>query len=182
MVIDFMTSLGNYFSYLCDKSENQDEEIKALYQYKEDFDDIIFGTLKNIQLSNAIIRNYVFYGLMYLEEIYFLEGVREIGMYISNSEKLKTIYLSNSVRKIDETAFIECKNLENIIIDNEFKCNNLNISASTKYTHETLSDIISKLKNLAYSDPYTLIIGKENMRKLTKEDKRMIKEKNWIFK
>lgn len=177
-----MSSIQNYLTYICDMSETKlDEEIEELNKYKEYFDDNVFGTLRKVKISNAVIRDYAFYGLKYLEEIYFEHISREIGMYISNSQKLHTIYFSNSVNKVSSLAFDQCKNVKNIILDDEFNCNNLNLSFSDKYSHNMLINIFNKLKDRKYLDTYILKIGKSNIDKLTKEDISIAKNKNWII-
>lgn len=55
---------------------------------------------------------------------------------------------------------------------------NFDISASTKFTHEALLEI---LNNLASASGQTLIMGRENLAKLTSYDKRIATKKGWTL-
>lgn len=74
--------------------------------------------------------------------------------------------------------FYDCSSLEAIHMININA--NLDISASTKFTHEALLEIIGNLKAQT-SGTKTLTMGSTNLAKLTDEDKAIATNKGWTL-
>jgi hypothetical protein len=94
---------------------------------------------------------------------------------------LTTINLSNSLAYVSAYAFNGCSSLENVTIESGFNCNNLNLSASTKYSVETMVSWFNALADRTGQTPFTLTIGATNLNKLTAEQKAIATNKNWTL-
>ena len=94
---------------------------------------------------------------------------------------LTSITIPSSVTSIDKTAFQSCSSLSNVIIGNGFNANNLNLSASTLYTRETIVSWLNAFADRTGHTAYTLTIGAENLAKLTEQDILIATNKNWTL-
>ena len=74
---------------------------------------------------------------------------------------------------VNESAFAGCSNLENVTVGKDFSAS-LKLSASTKFTAETLHAIIENLADLTGKDSQTLTIGATNIAKLDEEHQALL--------
>lgn len=79
-------------------------------------------------------------------------------------------------------AFKECINISQVDLGDSFNCNNLDLSVSTKYSVETLVNMLNSLKNRKGETAYTLILGTTNLAKLSAEQKKVATDKNWVLR
>ena len=122
----------------------------------------------------------VFYGCSNLEFI-DLKNVKTIDVQaFIGCTALKTLHLPATLTSIDTSAFWGCTNLTYVTVGEGFSVS-LNLSASTKYTAETLHAIIENLADLTGKDSQTLTLGTTNIAKLDEEHKTMLTDKNWVL-
>jgi hypothetical protein len=96
--------------------------------------------------------------------------------------ELKSLYLPNTLINVKSNTFNDCSSLENVILENNFNCNNLDLSISTLYTIDTIVSWLNALKDRTdESETYTLIIGSTNLAKLTDEQVAIATSKNWTI-
>ena len=136
-----------------------------------------------INTSNIIsIGVNAFYGCSSLTTINLLDSLTSIGIEAFRfCTSLTTINLPDSLTSIGGGAFQNCSSLENVTIENGFNCNNLNLSASTKYSVETMVSWFEALADRTGQAPFTLTIGSTNLNKLTAEQKAIATNKNWTL-
>lgn len=138
--------------------------------------------LKTFICNNELENIYgsVFYGCSNLEFI-DLKNVKTIYVQaFIGCTALKNIHLPNTLTSVNESAFSGCSNLENVTVGEGFSTS-LNLSASTKYTAETLHAIIENLADLTGKDSQILTIGETNIAKLDEEHQTMLTNKNWTL-
>ena len=117
-----------------------------------------------------------------LESINIPDGVVEIrdnAFYGCTS--LINVTISNTVTKLGKSVFTNCSNLTNVTLGNNFNCNNLDLSASTKYSVDTLVAMLTALADRTGQTAYTLTIGTTNLAKLSDEQKAIATDKNWTL-
>ena len=117
-----------------------------------------------------------------LESINIPDGVVEIrdnAFYGCTS--LINVTISNTVTKLGKSVFTNCSNLTNVTLGNNFNCNNLDLSASTKYSVDTLAAMLTALADRTGQTAYTLTIGTTNLAKLSDEQKAIATDKNWTL-
>lgn len=115
-------------------------------------------------------------------EIVIPDYVTAIGYgAFSNSPYLASITIPDSVTNIGVYAFNGCTSLEFVKLGQDFNANNLDLSASTKYTRETIVSLLNALADRTGQTTYKLIIGPANLKKLTKEDIAIATAKNWTI-
>ena len=141
-------------------------------------------SLTNITIPNSVttIGTYAFSDCTSLTNITIPNSVTTIGSYaFSDCSSLKSITIPNSVTSISSNVFRNCTSLTNVTIENGFNANGLNLSASTKYTHDTILSWLNALYDRTGLDAYKLIIGTTNLNKLTDEEKAIATNKNWTL-
>ena len=170
-------------------------------------DQLISGKITTLNIPNNTIKikDYTFYNCSSLTSITIPDSVTSIGLNaflncssltsitIPNSvtsidgntfagcSKLTSITIPNSVTRIGDRAFWGCSSLTDVTIENGFNANGLNLSASTKYTHDTILSWLNALYDRTALDTYRLTIGTTNLNKLTDEEKAIATNKNWIL-
>lgn len=93
---------------------------------------------------------------------------------------LKTLNIPNSLITLTPYGFLGgCVQLQYVTIENGFNCNNLNLSASTLYSVETIVSWLEALADRTGETAYTLTMGTTNLNKLTNEQKAIATNKNW---
>ena len=108
-----------------------------------------------------------------------LTSISSTAFYSCSS--LTTINLPDSLTSISSTAFRYCSSLEHVTIENGFNCGNLNLSASTRYSVETMVSWFNALADRTGQTSFTLTIGAANLNKLTDEQKAIATNKNWTL-
>ena len=141
--------------------------------------------LNSIVFSNSLkeIPSDAFFGCSNIKEIFIPDGVQKIksGAFWSCSS-LRTINIPNTILIVDSTAFRACSNLEFVTLAEGFDANNLNLSESTKYSHDTILSWLNALADRTGLTAYTLTIGNTNLKKLSDSEQKIAYNKNWIIK
>lgn len=166
---------------------------KTLIAYPPGLENTYFEIPSSIRILNGM----AFKNCEYLKEIKLNNGITTIGSNtFENCTSLETINIPNSVTEIKECTsyssyygtqklgytetFKNCINLENVTLPNDFKINYLDLSASNKYSVETVSSWIDSLATFYhYGTRKKFIIGNENKEKLNDEYLEMIETKYW---
>ena len=94
---------------------------------------------------------------------------------------LTNITIPSSVTSMGITMFTNCSRLTNITLGNNFNCNNLNLSASTMYSVDTLVAMLTALADRTGQTAYTLTLGTTNLAKLSDAQKAIATDKNWTL-
>ena len=170
-------------------------------------DQLISGEITTLNIPNNTtkIREYAFYNCYSLTSAIIANSVTSIGRSAFNGcrnlisivlsknlttidtaafnicSSLTSIKLSNNITTIGDNVFHSCFGLTDVIIENGFNANNLDLSASTKYTHDTILSWLNALYDRTGLDAYRLIIGSTNLQKLTDEEKAIATNKNWTL-
>lgn len=117
-----------------------------------------------------------------LTSIEIPDSVKIIGMFaFQYCTSLTSVTLPNSVTSIGDEAFQYCKNLENVTFENGFNCSGLNLSASTKFSVDTMIAMFNALADRTGLSAYTLTLGNTNLAKLSNEQIAIATEKNWTL-
>ena len=141
------------------------------------------SSLTTINLPDGVtsIGNDVFYNCSSLVTINLPDSVTSIGnTTFFRCTSLTTINLPSSLKSIGN-AFSTCPSLKYVILDDNFNCNNLNLSTSTRYTRETIVSWLNALADRTGQTAYKLTIGATNLAKLTEEDILIATNKNWTL-
>lgn len=94
---------------------------------------------------------------------------------------LKTISMPNSIREIGDRAFDSCSALENVTLESGFNATGLDLSASTKFSVDTMIAMFNALADLTGQQAKTLTIGSTNLAKLSNEQIAIATQKNWTL-
>lgn len=141
-------------------------------------------SLKNITIPDSVttIGSYAFQFCINLTSITIPNRITNIGMYtFANCKSLSSLVIPNSVTNIDKSAFDKCSKLEFVTLGDGFNANNLNLSASTLYTRETILQWLNALADRTGQTAYKLTIGAKNLAKLTEQDILIATAKNWTL-
>lgn len=133
------------------------------------------------------IGSYAFFGCLALRSFSIPDSVQYIGELAfsvgsqSTSLGLKTLEIGalNESTWIGNSAFQYCDALENVTILNGFNADNLNLSYSKKYSHDTILSWFNALADRTGKTAYTLTIGSTNLAKMTAEETAIATNKNW---
>lgn len=140
--------------------------------------------LTNVVIPNTIkiIKSGVFTNCINLTTVTIPNSMTRIGAYAFNHcTSLTTVTIPNSVTFIGGGAFERCTNLTNVTIGNGFDCKNLDLSASTKYSVDTLVAMLTALADRTGQTAYTLTLGTTNLAKLSDAQKAIATDKNWTL-
>lgn len=132
---------------------------------------------KIVSLSSSSFRN-----CENLKEIILPEKLNNLGTYtFYGCKNLKTIYIPETVSGMGSNIFNSCQNLEFVTLGDGFNANNLDLSASTLYTRETILQWLNALADRTGQTAYKLTIGATNLAKLTEQDILIATNKNWTL-
>lgn len=98
-----------------------------------------------------------------------------------NCDSLTDVFIPNSVTRVAVTSFSGCSSLTNVTLGDGFNANNLDLSASTLYSADTLVAILNALADRTGQTAYTLTLGSTNLAKLTNEQIAIATQKNWTL-
>ena len=138
-------------------------------------------SLSTISLNEGLttIHSYCFNGTG-LTEVLLPSTLRTIGTNVFYGIPLKKVNIPKSATDIS-TGFGGCTYLEEVTMENGFNCNKLDLSSSTLYSVETIVSWLEALADRTGQPTYTLIIGADNLAKLTEEQIAIATAKNWTL-
>ena len=140
--------------------------------------------LTNVVIPNTIkiIKSGVFTNCINLTTVTIPNSMTRIGAYAFNQcTSLTTVTIPNSVRFIGGYMFNGCTNLTNVTLGNNFSCDKLDLSASTRYSVDTLIAMLTALADRSEQSAYTLTLGATNLAKLSDAQKAIATDKNWTL-
>ena len=140
-------------------------------------------------LTNVILHDNIthisfgcFFTCTSLTSITLPNGVVLVGDNAFNTcRSLTTINLPSSVKEVFKTSFINCTSLINVSLGDNFNANHLDLSASTKYSVDTLVAMLTALADRSDQSAYTLTLGTTNLAKLSDAQKAIATDKNWTL-
>ena len=141
-------------------------------------------SLTNVTFPNSIryMGGYMFNGCTSLVSVTIPNSVISIEAYMFNGcTSLVSVTIPNSVISIGTYMFNGCTNLTNVTLGNNFNCNNLDLSVSTKYSVDTLVAMLTALADRTGQTAYTLTIGATNLAKLSDDQRAIATDKNWTL-
>ena len=96
---------------------------------------------------------------------------------------LKELYnIPNFLGNYPFVYFISgCTNLEIVTVVNNFNTSGLNLTASTKFSAETLVAVLENLADRTGLVSYSIVFGPDNLAKLNDEQITIATNKNWII-
>lgn len=103
------------------------------------------------------------------------------GYAFNRCNNLSTVNLPASLTSIEKSTFANCVSLTNVTLGYNFNCDNLDLSASTKYSVNTLVAMLTALADRSEQTAYTLTLGATNLAKLSDEQKAIATDKNWTL-
>lgn len=142
------------------------------------------SNLVKITFNNNIIniRESAFNMCAALKEIIIPVSVVALGYAaFASCTSMTDISIPNAIKSIGDKAFSNCKSLLNVTLGNNFNCSNLDLSASTKYSVDTLVAMLTALADRSEQSAYTLTLGTTNLAKLSDEQKAIATDKNWTL-
>lgn len=141
-------------------------------------------SLKSIYIPNSItiISSTAFTQCQNLKSLNIPNSVTTISYDAFNGcTSLTDIIIPSSVISLYERVFGNCPKLVNVTLGNNFNCNNLDLSASTMYSIDTLVAMLTALADRTGQTAYTLTLGTTNLAKLSDEQKAIATDKNWTL-
>lgn len=140
--------------------------------------------LVSVTIPNSVtsIDVTAFNSCLSLKSINIPVGVTEIkDNAFYNCKALASMTMPNTVTTIGKSAFSYCSSLTNVTLGNGFNCNSLDLSASTKYSVDTLATMLTALADRTGQTAYTFTLGSTNLAKLSDEQKAIATDKNWTL-
>ena len=141
-------------------------------------------SLASITISNSVtsIESGAFSSCVLLTSIDIPTSVLAIkGSAFYGCVALTDITIPNAVTIISAGVFTNCSKLTNVTLGDNFNCNGLNLSSSTKYSVDTLVAMFTALADRTGQTAYTLTLGATNLAKLSDEQKAIATDKNWTL-
>ena len=142
------------------------------------------SSLTSVTIGNSVVMvgAWAFDGCKSLTSIEIPDSVKTIGDFaFQYCTSLTIVTLPNSVTIIGNTTFQYCRNLENVTFENGFNCSGLNLSASTKFSVDTMIAMFNALADRTGLSAYKLTLGNTNLAKLSNEQIAIATEKNWTL-
>lgn len=135
-----------------------------------------------IPKSVKTIKSQAFDNCYSLTELILPEGILTLEFASFRAcYNVKKLFLPKTLNNINNTTFHNCGGLIDVTLADGFHANNLNLSASTLYSRETIVSWLNALADRTGQTTYTLTIGAENLAKLTEEDIAIATVKNWTL-
>lgn len=129
----------------------------------------------------TVIGGSSFYQCTKLESVTISGSVVSVGsLAFGYCSSLKNLTILSKIRNIMDSAFRYCNALEYVYLPFNFNCN-LNLSASTLYSRETILQWLNALADRTGQTAYKLTIEATNLAKLTEEDILIATNKNWTL-
>ena len=147
----------------------------------------VFNACKNlisITIPNNItsIEATTFSSCSKLKSVVISVGVTAIkGSAFYGCVALTDITIPNTVTTISAGVFTNCSKLTNVTLGDNFNCNGLDLSSSTKYSVDTIVAMLTALADRSNQSAYTLTLGATNLAKLSDEQKAIATDKNWTL-
>lgn len=150
--------------------------------------DLIIGEYAFVRCTN--LRKVVCFAKAIKTQAFVWTNVKEMTLCcqeysdnLTNSTALKTVYIGAEAVKISSgiSMFNGTSNLEFVTLGDNFNCDNLNLSSSTKYSRETILQWLNALADRTGRTAYKLTIGATNLAKLTEDDILIATNKNWTL-
>ncbi|MDY2783052.1 MAG: leucine-rich repeat domain-containing protein [Candidatus Pseudoruminococcus sp.] len=141
-------------------------------------------SLASITISNSVtsIESGAFSSCVLLTSIDIPTSVLAIkGSAFYGCVALTDITIPNAVTIISAGVFTNCSKLTNVTLGDNFNCNGLDLSSSTKYSVDTLVAMFTALADRTGQTAYTLKLGAKNLAKLSDEQKAIATDKNWTL-
>ena len=144
---------------------------------------IINRSIQNISIpAMSRVGAHAFRGCIRLTNVVLPSGMTAINSYaFQGCTALTTINFPASLSEIADNAFASCTYLENVTLENGFACNGLNLSASTKFSVQTMVAMFNALLDKTGEQACTLKLGSANLEKLSNEQIAIATEKNWTL-
>lgn len=125
---------------------------------------------------------YTFRSCTRLTSVVLPNNITAINSYaFAGCTALVTINFPASLSEITDNAFSNCSLLENVTLENGFACNGLNLSASTKFSVDTMVAMLNALADKTGEQACTLKLGSTNLAKLSNEQIAIATQKNWTL-
>ena len=141
-------------------------------------------SLKSVTIPNSVtgIGNYAFANCIGLTSVTIGNNVTSIGYStFTDCTNLTSVTIPNSVISMTYSTFMRCRNLENVTFEENFQCSGLDLSASTKFSVDTMIAMFNALADLTGQQAKTLTIGSTNLAKLSNEQIAIATQKNWTL-
>ena len=144
---------------------------------------IINRSIQNISIpAMSRVGAHAFRGCIRLTNVVLPSGMTAINSYaFQGCTALTTINFPASLSEIADNAFASCTYLENVTLENGFACDGLNLSASTKFSVDTMVAMLNALADKTGEQACTLKLGSTNLAKLSNEQLAIATEKNWTL-
>ena len=140
--------------------------------------------LTSVTIGNNVtsIGNYAFSSCIGLTSVTIPDSVTSIGYStFADCTNLTSVTIPNSVISMTYSTFMRCRNLENVTFEENFQCSGLDLSASTKFSVDTMIAMFNALADLTGQQAKTLTLGSTNLAKLNNEQIAIATEKNWTL-
>lgn len=148
------------------------------------YKDLLAGTMENFIAPTDLktIGGWCFRGVP-LSSAYLSHGITNInnGAFYAVAT-LKDLFLPNTLSYTQPSTnpFSGCSGLRNVTFEDDFNCNNLDLSISTNYSSDTILAMLEALADRTGKTTYTLTLGTTNLNKMAEEEIAVATEKNGL--